>query len=60
MATASASKPRHLFAVPDAPTWFDIAVLSAASRIASTSDARLSPVGRDLKRAIERGEIIRG
>lgn len=50
-----APKPRHLFAVPDGATWFDAAVLSAASRIANTPDNRLSSVGRELKQRIAKG-----
>lgn len=47
-----APKPRHLFAVPEGATWFDTAVLSAASRITNTPDNRLSSVGRELKQRI--------
>lgn len=44
-----APEPRHLFAVPDNPTWFDAAWMTAASRLARTPDSLLSPVGRELK-----------
>lgn len=42
-------EPRHLFVVPEDATWFDVAVLSAASRLACTPSRELSPVGRELK-----------
>ena len=45
-------EPRHLFVVPEDATWFDVAVLSAASRITNTPDNRLSSVGRELKQRI--------
>lgn len=48
-----APEPRHLFAVPDSPTWFDVAVMGAASRLARTPDSLLSPAGRELKRRMD-------
>lgn len=51
------SSIRHLFVVPDNPTWLDTAWMSAASRLARTPDHLLSPVGRELKRRLSTAKV---